>query len=274
MAIQMRDLDLSFTVVEAIDGSTISECEKENIQKNRNATLYKNTFTVGEMGCALSHMAVYKKIIDEHIKESFIIEDDILLYPSFKTVVQQRIMQEMPKDWDVIFCGYVQHGNIYCSPYKSAHVLFWKRKKLNKQLSVGVPVEFCYHTAGYMVSYKGAKKLYTHGIPIRMPADILTGNAHNFGLSVYALSPPCVRQYIWKVPESTVKNTTEIFSYKQRCINVVFSSHKKELYLFFHIIKVYFLCKNMFINAAKGYFFPVRFLRKLGIISLDRKKEN
>ena len=72
-------------VIEAFDG--------QNIDNNKNKTLYdkiKNKkieydITNQELGCFISHIMVWKKIIDNNSKYNLIFEDDAIFSDNFKT---------------------------------------------------------------------------------------------------------------------------------------------------------------------------------------------
>ena len=273
MEFQFARLQLPYRYVDAIDGYALDTDTKQKIQNNRDKTLYKKPFTDGEIGCALSHLAVYKKIKTEHIPYALIIEDDVFIEAKTKILLNPPVLSQLPLQWDMVLCAFVQRGNIYSKPYKRAHMRYWKRKKIhtetNTVFTVGIPTEFCYHTAGYLVSYTGACKLYEEGYPMRMPADILTGNARNFGLEAYALKTPCIRQHIQWAQDSTIKFSDDYLNNKnaKQKITTAISSNTTVLHL---AIRIYFLCKNMCIAIARGHVFPVRFLRKCGIVPIER----
>ena len=58
------------------------------------------------MGCALSHLALWWKLVNEHpeIENYLILEDDVKLYPGWEETLAKS-MQVAPEDYDVIYLG-------------------------------------------------------------------------------------------------------------------------------------------------------------------------
>ncbi|CAK9885539.1 MAG: hypothetical protein XXXJIFNMEKO3_01939 [Candidatus Erwinia impunctatus] len=67
-------LGLSVEFIPAIDGRQLNE---EEIKNTAQAVNY--AFLPGEIGCALSHQLIYKKMIRENITQALILEDDVIL---------------------------------------------------------------------------------------------------------------------------------------------------------------------------------------------------
>lgn len=91
----------------------------------------------GKQGCFLSHMKIWKKIIDERIPWVTIFEDDVLFHPQWNTLAP-KYFEMTPKDFDVLYLGaqfeFESGYHIDCGPV------------------------FCTHAM--IVTYNGAKKLY------------------------------------------------------------------------------------------------------------------
>jgi len=77
---------------------------------NINAGMYY-ILTPGAVGCALSHLNIYNKIIDELTDDEYalIIEDDIIIKDNFYDKLNNYI-NKMPK-FDILFIGYHYYTN-------------------------------------------------------------------------------------------------------------------------------------------------------------------
>lgn len=84
MEAQLNALGLSAEFIDAVDGRLMSEDEKRSVTADVNYA-----FLPGEIGCALSHQKIYKKMIDENIDNALILEDDVVLNEEFKNVMEQ-----------------------------------------------------------------------------------------------------------------------------------------------------------------------------------------
>ena len=108
----------------------------------------------GEIGCCLSHYYLWKKIVDEKIPITMVLEDDgIELHPHFEKIVID-LMKYLPKDWDVFLLGY------------------WLNKGLNgRKINDKIyKVDNFALTHSYLITYEGAKK-YLNSLPMNLPVD-------------------------------------------------------------------------------------------------------
>ena len=91
----------------------------------------------GKQGCFLSHMNIWKKIIDERIPCVTIFEDDVLFHPKWLELAPQYF-ENTPKDFDVLYMG--------------------AQFEFASQFHIDRGPVFCTHAM--IVTYNGAKKLY------------------------------------------------------------------------------------------------------------------
>jgi GR25 family glycosyltransferase involved in LPS biosynthesis len=100
--------------ISAVDGKTLDIknlsnkfITNEGINNALNPTkgVY-HLLSSGSIGCALSHLNVYDKIIEEMSDDEYalILEDDIYVTPEFNTKLNENI-NKMPK-FDILFLGY------------------------------------------------------------------------------------------------------------------------------------------------------------------------
>ena len=70
--------------VAAVDGAALSPSERRAAVARFHAILARGRlYTPGQIGCALSHHAIYRRMIDENIPAALVFEDDVLLTPEF-----------------------------------------------------------------------------------------------------------------------------------------------------------------------------------------------
>jgi glycosyl transferase family 25 len=188
MSKKFNFFDIEF--FEASDGNLLEEVVVSNIQKSvSNLTNGKITnLSIGEIGCADSHLRVYKHIVDNAIPLSLILEDDVDLTARGRLLINKIINKGLPPNIDLLLLGYSVDAKRYD---KSANLSLFHIKFLYNQL-YGVPTERLYGSYGYILTMKGAKMLLGYGLPIKMQADILLGNSMNGDLVNYAISKPCI----------------------------------------------------------------------------------
>jgi len=112
---QLNDLGLEHGFVLAVDGSTLSR-EEIDASHDKNATMdYFNSCKIGlrkyidadlaptEIGCALSHIKIYKEIaaMDECV--ALVMEDDVSIREELREFLSY--IHLFPIDWDIVFLG-------------------------------------------------------------------------------------------------------------------------------------------------------------------------
>jgi glycosyl transferase, family 25 len=199
---QLNDLDIPFQIIEAIDGTELSDQE---IRNNPNYGIYKKGLysrylLKEEIGCALSHFKVYNHMVAEKIELACILEDDNDFSRDFKELLFNDHLNI--KEWDLLYLGH--HSG---SVTKGAEI----RKK--KQVTpynfwIGEAVEVPYGSYAYVINLNGAKKILNGAFPLRTPFDRYIGNYLTTGIRTFLLSPPCVSQN--SSFSSTINNNPKI----------------------------------------------------------------
>lgn len=273
MDFQLTRLGFDFSFIEATDGSLLSQDERNIIEQQRDTMIYSKPFTDGEIGCMLSHMRLYDTISKKNIAAGLILEDDVFITERAKQFLQADVISSLPADWDIVLLAYVQRGNIESRPSKNAIMSFWGRKLLPRRFVIGNPVQFCFHTAGYVVSQQGAKKLKQLGTPLRMPADMLTGESHNGQINLYVISNPIIRQHHAISKISTIKKDEQDCQYKFNYVRKSWSLTNifKNLLQFTKRICSFVLNKTLM--CLRGHGGPAVFLKQLGWLPTDSMKK-
>jgi GR25 family glycosyltransferase involved in LPS biosynthesis len=149
---QFDKLGLKYNFFTAIDGKKI-EPTPEIIE------LFKdNDFgsRVGIVGCALSHKNIWENLINEKLKNYYIIlEDDVTLHSQFKKYLNNiQLNLHQIKEWDILFLGYSMFDNT-----KSLYNPINQNDNINisiKRLDVNNYIGGFY---SYIISKSGAEKI-------------------------------------------------------------------------------------------------------------------
>ena len=129
----------------------------------RNGKDNKNSLK-NEFGCAMAHLNVWQKIIDEKIEYALILEDGILFNKEIYNDTIEHIIQLIKKK-DIVFINNTFRSEIING-----------RKFLNG-----------YGLNGYFLSLSGAQKLLQKSIPLVYPIDIQVRDLCNDLFINYAL---------------------------------------------------------------------------------------
>jgi len=144
-------------IVPAVDVGKITRDElKQFIDNGDVAETYRDDLTPGELGCAMSHLSVWRKIVDRGLEQALVLEDDFMFCQNFSEKYY-RFKNALPKDFDVTF------------------LYLWQRKRypvnpLGKSPHIGTPSD-PYGTVGYIISRRGALKLCKLIPPVRGGID-------------------------------------------------------------------------------------------------------
>ena len=81
---RLAQAGVNATRVAAVDGAALSPPERRAAVARVHAILARGRlYTPGQIGCARSHHAIYRRMIDENIPAALIFEDDVLPLPEF-----------------------------------------------------------------------------------------------------------------------------------------------------------------------------------------------
>jgi GR25 family glycosyltransferase involved in LPS biosynthesis len=180
LADQLSNVPFPYQWFNAVDGSALTPCAELN-------TLFrKNTkdMTIGQVGCALSHLKLWYKLIDDYVQTPvyLILEDDIRIAPLDK--IWPALFQELSgfNYWDVVFVGY--HTRLDEKKDEPFRLISTTTFESSFSISPG-------GTFGYFIRHTGARKLLefieTHQMINAI--DTVMQKAIDAGLVVKYVSP-------------------------------------------------------------------------------------
>ena len=158
---QCLNLNLTFERISAVRGSDLSVEDKNqcySIEKNKKK--YYKLLSDAEIGCSLSHISSWQKIIDDNLDFALVLEDDAILEKSIVDYINQIKTLDI-ESWDYIK---LSHGR---KIKKTIDTLFF-----SNGLSLNTCEKLPSTTTGQFISHLGAKKLLKHVFPICRPIDI------------------------------------------------------------------------------------------------------
>lgn len=186
------ELGLAPTFFEAIDGRKLAEDEVNAVyDENQAKTTHWGKLTRGEIGCALSHRAVWKDLIDSGESGWIVLEDDAVL------------AQDVPQ-WLSNLPELVQDGDVVPFVYTNAMPYWFQRKKLGGRWLVYVNQGF-YRATAYYITPLAARRLLEASMPIWFPIDFWYGKPGFKGVTpVRAIWPAAVESREEGIEGSTI----------------------------------------------------------------------
>lgn len=153
---QLQKINLDAEFVTAVYGKELSKEQLWKYCPNFN----EMTLTLGEVGCSLSHLNIYKRIIDNKIPLSLILEDDVSFNENLAIVLSSLENHPMALS-SVPYVFLLNTTNEYFDSFK---------KPLTDNYNI-VSVIDAACAYGYVLNLATAKKLYQYLLPVRFVAD-------------------------------------------------------------------------------------------------------
>lgn len=160
---QLDRSGLDYSIVNAVNGKALTDseiaavCDMNAVNKN------PQWLSSGAIGCALSHLNIYQKIVEEGLKWTLILEDDVILAADFKTHLD-GIIKNLTTE-DVVMLYYQSWEPLKLSNQKK--ILYWKEHGLYFPTDIRQVIT----TGAYLISHDAAKRLKENILPIRVSAD-------------------------------------------------------------------------------------------------------
>lgn len=192
----MNKYGLEYEFFDAVDGNLltydyVSKCRARSDGWYHQDWGKAHSMKPGEIGVALSHLGIYKKIIEEQIEWAVILEDDVVFDQRLKNILKhQKGIDRLMKKFDLVLLGYCGNDNNFNLP---AVCSYWSKYKISKSFKIGVPVKWYWSAIGYFISKRGAELLNEKQgeYPI-LTADILTANSPAYAVKLGVLTSPII----------------------------------------------------------------------------------
>lgn len=167
----LQQAGVEFEFFDAVDGRAIDH-EASQAQGAR----WK--LTPGEVGCYLSHVDVWKRIVSEGLPSALVLEDDALLAPDAWPLIKQ--CAAWGADWDLIRLSAIEKQ------------VGWRVASLGRGHHLVLPTKSPSGSAGYVVSLAGARRLLAALSVPATPIDTALDEYWAYGLNIPMVVPPLV----------------------------------------------------------------------------------
>lgn len=179
---QCHAIGLQATLVEAVDGRNLSPEELAACYDAKRAGAAGRELSRPEIGCALSHLKIYRKILDDNLPGALILEDDAQLGAALPEVLREVALKTPPDTPSVILLSHLKYYVL-----KNAVPLDNGRK-----LVFPYPKRDAARTHGYFITRAGARLLHKNLFPVWNVADNWTSFTRELQLELKAVVPYCI----------------------------------------------------------------------------------
>jgi len=200
---QLQREKVSYEFVRAVDGQNDDLGQYTfSILPQWTDPFTRKTLTRGEVGCALSHWFLWKRIVEEHLPQALILEDDVDVPPSTLSTLSERLNDAPP--YDLLYLGR--------TPLRTS----------SETLARFIQARYSYGTHAYLLTYEGAKKLLAgnymeHIIPVDEYLPLIYDPEYPYreyipfftpiSLQVYSVHPLCIHPVGGDLFKSTTYHT-------------------------------------------------------------------
>lgn len=157
---QLNELSINFKFFDAIDLRNTND----KIHHNNYSYNLQRKLTYGEIGCALSHINTYKKILSYNDDWSLIIEDDALLNNVTNKKIEHLTLLANQYNADVVILGY---SKLSPSDTKKFYIKEPIKSIITSEdgYTLGKPWKnWTCGTVSYLIHKNGAQKIINHFI--------------------------------------------------------------------------------------------------------------
>jgi len=154
--VQLDRIGLQAEFFPAVRGKSLNATE---LAAHYDGSIFFRPLSPGEIGCALSHVFIYKEIIERNYDFCLVLEDDIVINNQILKIIDAIKNIVSPSSPEIILLTSLKE-------FSENDAIF-----LNVDSFRMVPVIRAGCTHGYMITNAGAHALYDFCYPIRKPAD-------------------------------------------------------------------------------------------------------
>lgn len=174
---QLNQLGIDFTFFDAVDAKMRPELLTSH------SASHLCTLRGAALGCALSHLFIYKKIIESDDDIYLILEDDAVLPKGLATQLKELelFLKNKNNEPTVVQLTFVNEYFRRCDFCITGHTLHVARNAIG--------------TVGYLLNKSAALKLYNFLYPAYLQADCWGWIIDHKIVNVYAVEPPIIKVY-------------------------------------------------------------------------------
>lgn len=226
----LQALNLDYEIFPAVDGGKLTDEDWAQVKTEDEMILelvggrkvkVMDKLSNGEIGCALSHLRVYQRILDLGLDKACIIEDDTSFNPIFLEAINSIDFIKEP--WDIV--NFTHHRGIKSWGFAKKYY-FGSTPELRKQQyfqRVGLwnptldaifnPRRFLSMCACYVVTNHTCEELIKIGYPVRLAADYLAGMLAYNHLRLFKVFPDQDYYLSYNQGDSDINKYTEVRSH-------------------------------------------------------------
>lgn len=161
---QLAKAGIHYEIVDAVDGRNLDLTDSRLFDP---VTVKSNTtFDRPSFGCALSHLEIYRRVLDEGLETALILEDDVEL-PADLNVLINAIARQMTGADVVLLNFHLVNRSYNCKLAKTGSIPLPSSRLLAKVVDGGYPGS----TGAYIITGEACARMVKTVLPIRTQPD-------------------------------------------------------------------------------------------------------
>ena len=183
----------NYELIEAIDGNKLSEEELNHFtfKNKKNLNPWGPKLTPSQIGCALSHIKVYRKFIKSDYEYALILEDDAIFLKKFNSDLKNFIYKNLKYKKQILLLSELKE--FLSDPIDK-----------NEEYEI-VNVTNAFFTHSYFINKKAAKSIIEFNYPLKTVADNFVFFKIYCGIKLTGLNP-----YILDQDKENFRTTIEM----------------------------------------------------------------
>ncbi len=177
---QLNELGIKFSLFNAVDGRKLSADALARQYAKATAIADYREMTAGEIGCALSHIGVYKEMLRVDCKHALVLEDDAQLGPELARTLEVLSQKFRAEDPVVVLLTHVDKYSRWDA------IPLCADKKLVKRYG------HWWLAHGYFITQAAAAELVAGLMPVWTAADSWAAFEQRGLIQLRALVPYCI----------------------------------------------------------------------------------
>ena len=174
----LGDFGIEFERVPGVYAKAMSKEDlKRHFRPIRSFIAQRERIQIGMIGCCLSHIKAYRRMIEENLPYALIFEDDVVLEPKFPELLK--------------------NAESFLDPSKPQVLLFsaWMDGREGEEVPDGIIEEDGFFCAdAYCLTLPAAKLITRLNDPVITISDAFTRWHKRYGLELYRIYPTTARQ--------------------------------------------------------------------------------
>jgi glycosyl transferase family 25 len=180
MGAQLDVHHIPFQIFPAVDGRRLAEDAVRRCYDEARASRAYRPISRGELGCALSHLGVYRKILEDDVDLALVLEDDAALGKDLAPTLRELERRILPDDPTVVL---LSHVDKYTR---------WGSRRLDRGMKLVGRYGEWWRAHGYVITRAAAQRM-VHGLdPVWCAADYWSAFEKRGLVRLRAVVPYCV----------------------------------------------------------------------------------